>query len=143
MMTDHPRLRDVLVAALLIWPGLAGADAAGHVFRFDDVAWQETGLDGAEMAILWGSEEEGDAIWAFRIQPGVAIPPHTHSNDYWGIAVQGNWVHVDADGNEVVTGQDSYTRIRAGALHGDRCQGPEVCINILDFAGARDIAFPE
>lgn len=143
MTMENPGFRNALIAALLIWPGIASADAAEHVFKFDDVEWQETGLDGAEMAILWGSEEEGDAIWAFRIQPGVAIPAHTHTNDYWGIAVQGNWVHIDANGNEVVTGQDSYTYIRAGELHGDRCQGPEVCMNILDFDGARDITFPD
>lgn len=62
-----------------------------HVFPFDQVGWSPTGLPDAEMAILWGSEADGTAMWAFRLQPGVAIPPHTHSRDYWGLAVQGRW----------------------------------------------------
>ncbi|WP_420546757.1 cupin domain-containing protein [Curvivirga sp.] len=114
-----------------------------HVFKFDDVAWQETGLEGAQMAILWGKEEDNSAVFAFKIQPGVEIPPHLHANDYWGIAVQGNWVHIDEHGEEVSTAQEAYTLIRGGEAHSDRCAGPEVCINVLDFVGARDIVFPE
>ena len=60
-----------------------------------------------------------------------------------GIAVQGNWVHIDADGHEYTTAQGAYTYIRADDLHGDRCAGPEVCINVLDFDGVRDISLPE
>ncbi len=57
-------------------------------------------------------------------------------------AIQGNWVHIDAQGHEELTAQGSYTLIKGGELHADRCDGPEVCINILDFVGARDIIFP-
>ncbi|MES0870974.1 cupin domain-containing protein [Pseudovibrio sp. SCP19] len=124
---------------------LASAQAAEekHIFKFDDVAWQETGLEGAEMAVLWGKEEDGSAVYAFRIQPGVGIPPHTHSNDYWGMAIQGNWAHTDEEGREVITAQNAFVRIKADDVHSDRCAGPEVCINVLDFNGTRDIAFPQ
>ncbi len=116
---------------------------SNHLINFDDVAWQETGLEGAQMAVLWGSDADNSTIYAFRIQPGVEIPPHTHRNDYWGVAVQGNWVHIDAAGHEDISAQGAYAHIRGGELHSDRCAGPEVCINLLDFDGARDIAFPE
>lgn len=114
----------------------------GDVFRFDRVKWQPAGLKGAEMAVLWGDEARGTAVWAFRLQPGVAIPPHTHSNDYWGFAIQGRWGHIDSQGRTVVTAQDAYVRIRANESHADRCMGPEVCINIIQFNGQRDIVFP-
>lgn len=114
----------------------------GHVFKLDQVQWQPAGLKGAEMAVLWGKESEGTAVWAFRLQPGVAIPAHTHSKDYWGFAVQGKWAHIDAEGKTEVTGQDAYVRIRGGDLHADRCLGPEVCINVIRFEGGRDIFFP-
>lgn len=136
-------LKPLLTAAALTFAASAAVADEQHIFMFDDVDWQPAGLEGAEMAILWGSEEDETAMWAFRLQPGVAIPAHTHSNDYWGFAIQGNWVHVDADGNEVITAQDSYALIKADEPHADRCDGPEVCINILDFDGARDIIFPE
>lgn len=136
-------LKTVFAATVLVLAACIGQADELHVFKFDDVDWQPAGLDGAEMAILWGNEEAGTAIWAFRLQPGVAIPHHTHSGDYWGFAIQGNWVHIDADGKEVVTAQDAYALIRADELHADRCAGPDVCINIIDFNGSRDIAFPE
>ncbi len=115
----------------------------GHVFKLDQVAWQPAGLKGAEMAVLWGDEAKGTAVWAFRLQPGVAIPPHLHTKDYWGFAIQGQWAHIDEHGHTVVTGQDAYVRIRANELHADRCVGPQACINIIQFGGGRDIVFPE
>jgi quercetin dioxygenase-like cupin family protein len=115
----------------------------GEIIPFDNVRWQPAGLPGAEMAMLWGNEADGTAMWAFRLQPGVAIPPHTHSKDYWGVAVQGRWEHIASDGQIVVTAQDAYVRIRAHDIHGDRCVGPEVCINLVQFSGPRDIQFPD
>ncbi len=116
---------------------------AEHVFKLDQVKWQPAGIPGAEMAMLWGNDSQGTAVWAFRLQPGVAIPAHTHSKDYWGFAIQGKWAHIDSKGQTIVTGQDAYIRIRANDLHADRCVGPEVCINIIHFNGARDIVFPQ
>lgn len=132
-----------LAIAITIFTTTFAQASDEHIFKFDDVNWQPAGLEGAEMAALWGSEEEGTAIWAFRLQPGVAIPVHTHSNSYWGIGIQGKWVHIDSKGNEVITEQDAYTLIRSGESHADRCAGPDVCINILDFQGKRDIIFPK
>lgn len=145
MLTSFNFTSLILAAGLGLSLATSATADDGHIFPFDDVDWQPAGLDGAEMAVLWGNEDEGNAIWAFRLQPGVEIPPHTHTNDYWGIAVQGNWVHIDADGHEEATAQGAYTLIKAGELHGDRCEGPEVCVNVLDFMGTgkRDIMFPE
>jgi anti-sigma factor ChrR (cupin superfamily) len=143
MFAIHNLTRAALCGVLFLSAPVAADADVGPVNMFGEIAWQQTGLDGAEMAILWGSEETGHAVWAFRIQPGVEIPPHTHGHDYRGIAVQGEWVHIDADGNAVATEQNAFALIRAGDLHSDRCKGPEVCINILDFDGPRDIIFPE
>lgn len=136
-------LKTLLSACAFVIAAATAQAGDGHIVHFDDVAWQPAGLDGAEMAILWGSEDDSTAIWAFRLQPGVAIPAHIHSNTYRGFAIQGNWVHIDEKGYEITTAQDAYAVIGAGDRHADRCAGPEVCINILDFDGARDIAFPE
>lgn len=81
--------------------------AVGHsaeVHRFDKVNWQPAGIKGVDMAVLWRKEEDGSAVYAFRIQPGVIIPAHTHTRDYWGVAVQGTWVHIDANGRKKRTG---------------------------------------
>ncbi|NVK31663.1 MAG: hypothetical protein HWE20_11695 [Gammaproteobacteria bacterium] len=115
-------------------------DSHGHVVNFDDAAWSQIG-EGVEEAVLWGSEEAGDAMWAFRMQPGVEFPLHAHSNDYHGIAIQGNWTHIDAEGNEATHGQDAFAFVKGGDFHGDRCAGPEVCITLVDLDGKRDMYF--
>lgn len=135
------------IFATLILTAMSTLPHASHaqedlVNRLDQVKWQPAGLPGAEMAMLWGNDSQGTAVWAFRLQPGVVIPSHTHSRDYWGFAIQGKWAHIDAKGQTVITGQEAYVRIRANEPHADRCVGPEVCINILQFSGPRDIVFP-
>ena len=133
----------VFVIVSLATTPLVQATEHKHVTPFNDVSWQNTGLEGVEMSVLWGNETDGSAIYAFRIQPGVAIPAHRHSNDYWGIAVQGKWEHTDAKGHTVITDETSFAYIKANDLHADRCVGPEVCINVLDFNGTRDFILPE
>ncbi len=132
-----------MAIALLVSSTAIQAESNSHVIKFDDVAWQNTGLEGVEMSILWGDEKDTSAIYAFRIQPGVTIPAHTHANDYRGIAIQGNWEHTDSEGDNVITAQESFTYIKAGDMHSDKCIGPEFCINVLDFDGFRDFVIPK
>lgn len=117
-------------------------ESSGHLINFDDVAWKAVG-EGVEEAILWGSEEENNAIWAFRMQPGVEFPLHAHTHDYHGLAVQGTWAHIDAEGNEAAAAQEAFAFVKGGEFHGDRCEGPEVCITLVDLDGPRDLYFPE
>ena len=128
-----------LAAALV----LAATAQAGDVFKFDQLNWQSAGMKGVDMTVLWGNEADSTAVYAFRIQPGVVIPAHTHTRDYWGVAVQGRWVHIDTQGKKVITGQESFVRIHSNDSHADSCAGPKACINIVDFDGARDIIFPQ
>ncbi len=117
-------------------------DMHEHIMNFDDVEWTQE-MEGAESAVIWGEEGEDNAIWAFRLQPGTAFPPHTHSDDYIGFSIQGNWVHIDEEGNEVTTSPGSFAIVKGGDVHADRCEGPEVCINLIQFDGVRDISFSE
>ena len=130
-------LKKFITTAMLLCASVTSF--AGDVHRFDQVDRQPAGVKGVDTAILWGNEEDSTAVYAFRIQPGVVIPAHTHSRDYWGVAVQGKWAHIDEKGKKVVTGQEAFVRIRANDTHADTCVGPKACINIVDFDGARDL----
>ncbi len=124
-------------------PAVAAEHAHDHTLVTPASApWQETGLPGVQLALAWGSEEAGDAVWLLRMAPGVALPAHTHTNDYWGLTVQGNWVHIHEDGSETASAPGDYTRVPGGVLHGDRCDGDIPCIGLLDFDGIRDAIFP-
>ncbi|MGB3277696.1 MAG: hypothetical protein WBA92_00750 [Pseudorhodobacter sp.] len=131
-----------LSAAIISAPAVSAEESSEHFTNYDNLAWEQV-AEGAEAAILWGSEEDNDAVWAFRMQPGVAFPLHAHTHDYNGLAIQGNWVHIDAEGNEVATARNSFAFIKGGEFHGDRCEGPEVCITLVDLDGPRDLYFPE
>ncbi len=109
----------------------------------ENIQWEESGVPGAQFGQLWGSTEAEDAAWLVRIAPGAAFPVHGHSNDYWGLSLQGNWIHTGPDGNEVSLTAGSYIFQPAVEWHADRCDGTEDCIIFLDFDGVRNAVFPE
>ncbi|PHS18557.1 MAG: hypothetical protein COA86_07650 [Kangiella sp.] len=108
-----------------------------------NIQWEESGVPGAQFGLLWGSVKDKDATWLVRIAPGAAFPVHAHTNDYWGISLQGNWVHIGPKGKELNVTEGSYAFQAAGEWHADRCDGTEDCIVLLDFNGKRDAFFPE
>lgn len=129
----------VAVTAALI-STTACADGEHHV-ALADVEWMDA-LPGVQLAQAWGDDATG-ARWLIRMEPGAALPMHTHSHDYWGLSIQGNWVHIEADGTEVPTGPGDYAMVRGGEVHADRCDSDVPCIGLLDFAGPRDVALAE
>lgn len=135
----------IATAAALILSTTAYAASHGSERSLDsnNIEWEESGVPGAQFGLLWGSTAEKDATWLVRIAPGAAFPVHAHTNDYWGLVLQGNWVHIGPEGNELNVPEGSYTLQVAGDWHADRCEGTEDCIILLDFDGVRDAYFPE
>lgn len=132
----------IAAAAALVLATAAYADETSHGeshFPLSDVDWVDAPLPGVQLAHVWGDDATG-ARWLIRMEPGVALPMHTHTHDYWGLSIQGTWVHIEADGTEVATGAGDYSRVQGGAVHADRCDGDIPCIGLLDFAGPRDVA---
>ena len=129
-------------AALIATTAIADTHAHDHLVSTDDVAWQDV-IPGVQLALAWGTPEAGDDIWLIRMDPGAGVPSHLHTNDYWGITIQGDWVHVHEDGYEAVAKPGAYAFVKGGALHADRCDGDIPCIGLLDFNGERDAIFPD
>lgn len=125
-------------SALLSTAVFADDHGQSHV-AVADAKWEDAPLPGVQFALAWGEDATG-ATWLFKIDPGVALPMHTHSSDYRGLSISGTWVHIAADGTEVATGPGDHSLIRGGAVHADRCDGAAPCIFLLDFAGLRDVA---
>jgi quercetin dioxygenase-like cupin family protein len=115
-----------------------GEDHAGTHFLYADVEWSFAPMPGFALGQVWGDAEDGKA-WLFRLDPGVTLPMHWHSHDYWGMAIQGQWVHLETDGTETTSGPGDYSQIKVGVVHGDRCDGDVPCIALLQFVdGPRD-----
>ena len=123
----------------------AFADSHAHAethFALDAVEWIDAPIPGVQLALVWGDDATG-ARWLFKMDPGVALPMHTHTHDYWGLSIQGAWVHIEADGTEIPTGPGDYSRVHGGEVHADRCDSDIPCIGLLDFAGPRDVALAQ
>jgi anti-sigma factor ChrR (cupin superfamily) len=136
-----------LIAAALMALISTGAFADNHTHAeshvsLDAVEWVDAPIPGVQLALAWGDDATG-ARWLFKMDPGVALPMHTHTHDYWGLSIQGTWVHIEADGTEVSTGPGDYSLVRGGVVHADRCDSDIPCIGLLDFAGPRDVALAE
>ncbi len=132
-------------AAALALGTAAFAENHGHAethVALENVEWVDAPLPGVQIALAWGDDATG-AAWLFKMEPGVALPMHTHTHDYWGLTIQGTWVHIESDGTEVATGSGDYSLVRGGVAHGDRCDSDIPCIGLLDFTGPRDVALAE
>ena len=123
----------------------AFAESHGHAdthVALENVEWFDAPIPGVQLAHLWGDDATG-ARWLIQMDPGVALPMHTHTHDYWGLSIQGTWVHIEADGTEVSTGPGDYSLVQGGDIHADRCDSDVPCIGLLDFAGPRDVALAQ
>ena len=132
-----------IVAALIsnIAAAQGTAEAETH-FALANVQWVDAPIPGVQLVLAWGDDATG-AAWLIKMDPGVALPMHTHTHDYWGLSIQGTWVHIEADGTEIPTGAGDYALVSGGVVHADRCDSDVPCIGLLDFAGPRDVALAQ
>lgn len=132
-----------ILTGLMLLVGASTASAESNKTHFDlkDVQFEKTDIEGVSVTVLWG---EGDnAILLLKLDAGTTMPWHAHTNKYWGMSVQGNWVHIDENRNEHVVTPGSYATQKGKVFHGDRCEGTDDCLLLLDFEGARDLYLPE
>ncbi|MDM7931531.1 hypothetical protein [Tabrizicola sp.] len=130
-------------ATLLTTAAFAESHAHGgnHV-ALESVQWVDAPIPGVQLALAWGDDATG-AAWLIKMDPGVAVPMHTHTHDYRGLSISGTWVHIEADGTEVSTAPGDYSLVEGGVVHGDRCDSNIPCIGLLAFTGPRDVALAE
>jgi quercetin dioxygenase-like cupin family protein len=130
-------------AALLTTAAFAEShDHGEHHVALANVEWVDAPIPGVQLALAWGDDATG-AAWLFKMDPGVALPMHTHTHDYWGLSIAGTWVHIEADGTEVSTVPGDYSLVEGGVVHADRCDSDVPCIGLLAFTGPRDVALAE
>ena len=138
-MTFWKKSFSTLCAAALASALLSGAaqSAEKQSRAFDAIEW-EAGPPGLHFGLVWGDWNKGPYSMIVRIEAGHAAPLHRHSEDYHGVAIQGNWVHTTVDGVEHVITPGSYSFQAANENHGDRCRGPEDCLILIHMQGPRD-----
>lgn len=118
------------------------AIANEHLSRsIDDLTW-ENGGPGLDFALLWGDWTKDEYGMVVRIKAGIAAPDHSHTSDYHGVTIQGNWVHTFGNNDDRVLAPGGYAFQSGGEDHGDRCEGPQDCLILIHQHGSRDFILP-
>ena len=108
----------------------------------DSLEWVK-GAEGLYFALSWGDwTKKGDYGMIVKIEAGVELPRHSHTYDYHGMTIQGNWVHSYKKGDERLLPSGSYAFQAGKEDHGDRCEGTLDCLILIHQHGPRDF-FPE
>ena len=114
------------------------ASAQQHLSRsIDELVWVKGG-PGLHFALLWGDWTKDDYGMVVKIEAGHAAPRHSHTFDYHGVTIQGNWVHTFGENDDRILTPGSYAFQSGKEDHGDRCEGPEDCLILIHQHGARD-----
>ncbi len=114
------------------------AFAQNHVSRsIHDLTWVNGG-PGLDFALIWGDWTKNDYGMIVKIKAGHAAPDHSHTSDYHGVTIQGNWVHTFGKDDDRVLAPGSYAFQSGKEDHGDRCEGPGDCLILIHQHGPRD-----
>ncbi len=103
----------------------------------DDLVWEQGG-PGLYFALAWGDWTQDDYGMIVKIEAGHAAPEHSHTSDYHGVTIQGNWVHTFDGNDDRSLAPGGYTFQSGKEDHGDRCEGPEDCLILIHQHGPRD-----
>ena len=116
--------------------------AQEHTSRsIDDLVWVEGG-PGLHFALVWGDWLKDDYAMIVKIEAGQAAPRHSHTSDYYGVTIQGNWIHTFGESDDRTLRPGSYAFQAGKEDHGDRCEGPEDCLILIHQHGPRDFILP-
>lgn len=138
MKSTVKKIAHIAVAGLMSIVLANSAVAEQHQSRAaDDLVW-ENGAPGIDFALVWGDWSKDEYGMLVRIRAGVVAPRHSHTADYHGVTIQGNWVHTYGESDERILDPGGYAFQSGEEDHGDRCAGPEDCLILIHQHGPRD-----
>jgi len=122
---------------------------ASSALAHDNMSQSVDGLDwvqggpGLSFALVWGDWNQNEYGMIVKIEAGVTLPRHSHTFDYHGLNVQGNWVHTFGKNKVKSTKPGDYIFQSGGENHGDRCDGAQDCLIYIHQHGPRDFFLEE
>jgi hypothetical protein len=126
------------VAAAAYTTGAAQAGQAVNVAA-GDLEWAPYGPGSPlEVVTLWGDRTKGEYGMLLKVPGNFELGWHTHTADYHGLAVQGTWVHTNADGQPHELPAGSYALQPGKQPHNDACKGSTPCIVLIHQHAAGD-----
>jgi hypothetical protein len=147
------RYRTVLIKTLLAGLASAACGSSAHsapprsviLRQASELEWapQAPGLP-QQLATLWGDRSTGAAGALIKLPGGFDSGLHAHSNDYYGVLIQGTLIHIDAQDrgaeNELLPG--AYVMQPGMGMHIDRCKPGAECLLFVYQNEKADIILP-
>ena len=125
--------------AMLLVPMHASADQI-RLLDTADFAW-ETTPEGVAFASLQGNRFAESYQALVKLPAGTISPPHVKSANMYGVMLQGQMIHYEADENPETArkmGPGSFYSIPKGLAHISACVSETPCIAYLYQDGAFD-----
>lgn len=127
-----------VMSLMLAIPALGEERASRNL---DDLVWVKGG-PGLHFALLWGDWTKDEYGMVVKIKAGHAAPRHSHTSDYHGVTIEGNWVHTYGGNDDRPLAPGGYAFQSGGVEHDDRCEGTQDCLILIHQHGPRDFILP-
>jgi quercetin dioxygenase-like cupin family protein len=120
------------------------APKAPELTQLKDATWVPLMKEGPLPAIapISGDGTKGAYEGYLKLPAGFESPPHSHTNEYWAVLVQGKMTHWAADGGSEkdakVLGVGDLTHMPAKLVHISKCFPGADCISVVVQKGKFD-----
>jgi quercetin dioxygenase-like cupin family protein len=123
--------------------GVAAAKGAMHAKAVtmapDDLKWEAMpGVEGVQVAMLWGNMSKGGYGAFVKLPPNQVHPLHTHSAGLKVVVLSGEFKYGPAGGPEKSYGAGSYLMIPGGLRHSS-ASGDGELLMFQESTGAWDL----
>jgi len=112
------------------------------VIRASDIPWAEVPntYGNVFLAWVWGDAQSSDPSGFFlKFKAGFPGAPHTHTESYNGVVVQGQYTHWEVSDEQISLMPIGTPFWQAGdAVHDDACEAGEDCISYFRIDGQFD-----
>jgi hypothetical protein len=121
-----------------------GAAKAPELTSFSELTWTPLMKEGPlpALAPIEGDGMKGAYLGFLKLPAGFESPPHSHTNDYWSVLVQGQMTHWAVDGgsekDSKAIGPGGVTHMPGKMLHVSKCYPGQDCVMVVMQKGKFD-----
>jgi hypothetical protein len=121
-----------------------GAAKAPELTQFSELTWTPIMKEGPLPAVapIEGDGMKGAYMGFLKLPAGFESPPHSHTNDYWAVLVQGQMTHWAAEGgsekDSKAIGVGGVTHMPGKVVHISKCYPGADCVMVTMQKGKFD-----
>ena len=121
-----------------------GAAKGPELTTFSELAWTPLMKEGPlpALAPVEGDAMKGAYLGLLKLPAGFESPPHSHTNDYWAVMIQGQMTHWAVDGgsekDSKAVGPGGFTHMPGKVVHISKCYPGADCVFAIMQKGKND-----